>query len=104
MPFIWGYLLVAVLSLQSAFAATDFCDFGENHSQVKAEQLDISEQEAVHEDCAECSCQSCPCCSNVTFALASLFPQFDSIEPFISAFEPARFDSPYYLLLRPPKI
>ncbi|WDE01589.1 hypothetical protein [Thalassomonas actiniarum] len=95
---------MAVLSLQSAFAVIDFCDFAENVSQVKAEPLDIPGQEAAHEDCAECNCQSCPCCSNVTFALVALFPLFDSFEPFISAFEPTRFDSPYYLLLRPPKI
>ncbi|WDE14257.1 hypothetical protein [Thalassomonas haliotis] len=109
---------MAIISLQSAFAVTDFSDscklsqavsaksgyMAEYAGQAKAGPLDTQGQGAQHEDCAECSCKSCPCCSNVTFALGALFPLFDSLEPFRFAFEPTRFDSPYYLLLRPPKI
>jgi len=115
MPFIRAYLLMVIIGLQSVFAAQDICVAGENTEnpagyssqyigQMNIEQANVPGQAEAHEDCSDCDCKCCPCCANVMFAPAALLTSIDSVDFFLSPFESTYFDSPYYLLLRPPKI
>ena len=108
---LWIFLLVAFISLQSAFASADTCsssninlynvEFSYLSNTFLVKKAVNSSLVDVGEECFDC--MFCPCCSNVMFSLAALQAPLDSSKSFLFSFESTRFDAPYYSFLRPPK-
>jgi len=110
-------IMIALITLQSAFAVADTCASSWNDEQLNEYQTQsqtivadlITKSESViaqdvsHDDCLDCSCKCCPCCSSVTFTLASINEYFDPPTLITFGLHTLLFETPYYSLLRPPK-
>lgn len=107
------YVLVAIIALQSTFVAAQMCSSNENNGYYSElsfktntllyEDAAIKDQQNTIEECFDCDCKCCPCCSNVMFALAALKSSYKKPDSIQFYFEFSRFSTPYYSFLRPPK-
>ena len=108
------YVLVTIITLQSTLVAAQLCPANEN-STINS-QLSFTINSALNEEataqvqpidieqCIDCGCKCCPCCSNSLFTLLASSPSTAKQQSTKFSVEQALSPTPYYSLLRPPKI
>jgi len=89
-----------------SFSNTNYKNVNEQHLQVNTritEHTDIKALDITDDDCIDCDGTCCPCCSNVTFTLASIETNQPTDFLMVLSTEFNQFEPPYYAFLRPPK-
>ncbi|MCJ8318139.1 MAG: hypothetical protein MJK12_00790 [Colwellia sp.] len=116
-----SFILIALISMQSAFAVADSCLADLNNKEVSEPHLQINdasckaieislikksaeEQMLVDDNCLDCDGKCCPCCSNVMFTLTHVNNEVKTSGLLYFTFESIQLSPRYYLLLRPPKL
>jgi hypothetical protein len=120
------YVLLALITLQSTFAVADTCIPNFSHNGISEHQLDnitvnettnvsalsstkilvkkvLGEQNDTDEECFDCDCKCCPCCSNIMFPLSLINKDIAVPEPTLFIFASLPISSLYDSLKRPPK-
>ncbi|SFD60428.1 hypothetical protein [Pseudoalteromonas denitrificans] len=111
------YLMVLLITLQSTLVMKNshICDatnknFSNQHLQTKlafteqvSDKKSILKQEISHDECLDCNCNACPCCSHIVLSLVSIKYYFSMLTLSISDLESSQIDTPYYTISRPPK-
>ena len=111
------YVMIVLITLQSAFAMADSCESSQNNERLSEYYLQFNsidaelvaeneaalEQEINQDECLDCNAKCCPCCSNNMFTLVSVNDDIKTAVLLVDGIEPTQFNRPYYSFLRPPK-
>jgi hypothetical protein len=112
--------MIALITLQSAFAMADSGGSNKNNQLLITQQMQLQsvaaefvstkyctfEQEINQDECLDCNdkcCPCCPCCSSSMFIILSLRTNIITPEIFSNSIQSTKFDTLYYSFKRPPK-
>jgi hypothetical protein len=110
-------LMVVLITLQSTLVMKNshICDatnknISDQHLQTKlaftdhfSDKKSILNQEISHDECLDCNCNACPCCSHIVLSLVSIKHYFSMLTLSIFDLKSSQIDTPYYTISRPPK-
>ena len=109
-------LLIILIVMQSTFASETNNISNQNSdtfvmpalqkpliNAVIMQSADLIEQDSTQDECVDCDASCCSCCANTLLASIVLLNKIKTPVQVYCGNKLARFKTPYYSLLRPPK-